>query len=1103
VIKKIFALLVFILLVPCVRAQQTGNIVGTVKDASGADIPNVTVKLTNTGTTTARTVITNEHGEYNASALTIGPYSISAESPGFQKLERTGVTLTVASTLNVDLVLQVGSESTTVDVSTIVSQLQSQSGVVSSLVDSKQMVDLPLASRNFTDLVLLTPGAHTGTASNLAEGGSAYSIRGGANFSVNGTLAAGNSYIVDGLYDRNQWLNTLVIVPIVDSIAEYRVMTSNFNAEYGEAAGAVTTVTTKSGTNQIHGAVWEFLRNNVLNANSYFAKQAGQSRPAYHRNVFGANIGAPIWKDHTFIFGDYQGIRQSQPVPSNSTILTPAQVAMVETGNFGALTTQLYNPYAPLVVVNGKSQRQAFTNNNISAYLDPAAVKLASLIPAPNFSSLTSPYNYFIQPASTLTDDQFDVRIDQNVGNADRLFLKYSFDRPLQFVPGSIYPNASAGINVGPFLSSGGSGEYQTTAETQSGTIGYSHVFSPSLLLEAHTGVLRWFANIMPSDQSVNSATATGIPGINYNALSGGLPSITITNFSQLGDNNTYPEDSRITTFQYDADIIKTKGTHTIKAGALFLRQRLNGFSSFPVRGSFDFNGQFTSQVGATSTAATALADFAIGAEDTGTRNILEGEFGMRSSQYAVYVQDSWRVTDRVTLEYGLRYDVTTPPYENHNHWANLNTTTGTLLVAGLNGNSRSLRNTDYNTLGPRLGVAYTVDNSRKTVVRGGFGMSYVDTLVGGAQLYKNLPYFFAQTVSTSSTLPPPTTLSAGFPTPVAPDPNNTAAISTGSPTAWNFNTRETGVIQYSAGVQRQVRSDIIAEVSYVGTRSEHILINSININQAQPGTAAVATRRPYYTINPNLVNIGYRTSGGDAHYDSLQAHMEKRLSGGINFGLSYTYAKYLADAGNPNGGGGNTDYQNDQCISCNYGSTPDDFRHTLVFNHEFELPFGTGRRYLNHGFVSYLAGPWNFSGIWTYYSGGHFTATYASNTSNQSGGGTQRPNRIANGNLPSGSRTLNHWFDTTAFVAAPAYTFGNSGTGILVGPDYFNVNLTLERNLLVLKRYTIDLRGEMFNAFNRANFANPASSIGSTTAGVISSTSAARIGQVALKITF
>ncbi len=1089
--------LVIVLLPYALQAQQTSTLVGVVSDSTGAVVPDASVLLVNTATDFQRTVVTNAQGQYTAASVPAGSYRIAVEKAGFQKLERESITLPSAATVNVDLTLLVGSNAETVTVNEAASLIQSQSGVVSSLVDSKQMVALPLATRNFTDLVLLTPGAHTGSASNLAEGGSAYSIRGGANFSVNGSIAAANSYLIDGIYDRNQWLNTLVMVPVVDSIQEYRVMTSNFNAEYGEAAGAITTVSTKSGSNQIHGTVWEFLRNDQMNANSYFAKQNGVRRAPYRRNTFGATIGGPIVRNHTFSFGDYQGIRQSTPQTYTTTIPTLAQRQMVRTGNFAGLGTQIYNPYST-TTTGSTTTRTPFANNQIpTSLLDPAAVKLVDLLPAPTNSNTTN--NYTITPALTQDTDQFDVRIDQNLNASDRLFFKYSFDQTKQVTPGTIRTADSGVATVGPYIGTGGNGT-RTPVRTQSGTLGYSHVFTPATLLEAHAAIVRWRAEVTPVGAAYAAATALGIPGINYNALSGGLPGFTISNFSVLGDTSSYPENSYVTTFQYDGDVIHTAGRHTIKAGFLFLRHRFNGFSAFPVRGTYDFNGQFTRQIGSTS-AASSLADFALGATDAANRNILTGEFGMRTFQLAPYIQDSWRATDRLTIEYGARYEVSAPPYEVHNHWANFDVASGLLRVARLNGNGRRLRNFDLNTFSPRVGLAYGLDAQKKTVLRAGFGMSFVDTLAGGAQLYKNLPYYFAQVIATDSAGAPATRLSDGFSTPVAPDPNNTAAISTGSPTAWDVNLRQTGVFQYSLGVQREIRPDVIADISYVGTRSEHLLINSLNLNQSRPGTGPQNIRRPYYTINPNLVNVAYRTAAGDASYNSLQVHVEKRTTKGLNFGASYTYAKYLSDAGNPNGGG-NGDIQDHRCIRCNWGSTPDDFRHTFVFNHVYELPFGKDRRYLSYGPLAQIVGPWNLSGVWSLHSGSPFTVFYGSNVSNSSGGGTQRPDRIGSGRLASG-RTTSRYFDTSSFGAPALYSFGNSGTGILRGPGCFNVDLTLERQFVLTERVRADLRGESFNTFNRANFNNPNATIGTTTAGVISSTQSPRVLQVALKVSF
>jgi len=1106
--KKLFAVIFLLSISVAAIAQQTGNILGTVRDTTGAVVPDATVTLTNASTQFSRTLHSNASGEYVGSSLPIGNYTVTVEAQGFRKLERSGITLTTANSLTLDLDLTMGSTSETIEVTAQASLLQSQSGTVSSLVDSKQVVNLPLATRNFTDLVLLTPGAHQGTASNLGEGGSAYSIRGGANFSVNGTTAATNSYLIDGIYDRNQWLNTLVIVPIVDSIQEYRVLTSSFTAEVGESAGAVTLVSTKNGTNQFHGAAWEFLRNDRLNANQYFAKQAGLARPKYNRNVFGGNVGGPIFRDRTFFFADYQGIRQHTPVTQTTTIPTQAMVNMVKTGDFSSAPVTIYNP-STTTTVGGASTRTPYAANNLSADLDPAAVKLVSLIPLPTNGNAIN--NYTITPNSLLRDNQFDVRVDQSLLRSDRLFFKYAYDRASQTLPGTMYPNPAANIPVGPYFSTGANG-YTTDALAHSGTVGYSHVFSANTLVELHAAIVRWNADVAPVNIDVPAATNLGIPGINRDPYSGGLPAFTVSTFSPLGDNSTWPEISHITTFQYDGNLTHTLGNHTLKAGLLFLRHRFNGFSAFPVRGTFDFNGQYTRPNNATNVTATqlpyyALADLALGAMDSASRNILTGSFGMRLFQLAPFVQDTWRATDRLTLDYGVRWEISAPPYEVHNHWANLNLKTGLLEIAGLNGNGRRLRNFDLKTISPRLGLAYTLDGSRKTVLRAGFGMSYVETLAGGAQLYKNLPYYFAQNITTTVDTAPTSFLRNGLPAPVPPDPNNVSAISTGSPTVWDPNTRQTGVTQFNLGIQRELRKDVILDVSYVGTVSHHLLVNNLNLNQSRPGPGAQGPRRPFYTVNPNLVNVAYRAGIADANYNSLQVHAEKRTSGGLNFGVSYTYSKYLTNYGNPNpagtNSGGNNDVQDSSCLRCNYGpATGDDLRHNLVANEVYELPFGPKRRFLNHGVIAHIAGPWSVSSVWSLHSGSPFTVFYSSNTSNSAGGGTQRPNRIGKGKLSSG-RTINHWFDTAAFAAPAQYTFGNSGTGILTGPGYFNMDMTLERHILLGDRYDLNLRGEAFNTFNRANFNNPSATIGSPTAGAISSTQAARILQIAVKLSF
>jgi Carboxypeptidase regulatory-like domain len=1081
--------------VSLLHAQDTATIVGTVTDQSGAFVAGAKVTLVNQATQFTRSVETSATGQYVASSIPTGNYEITVLNAGFKQLKRSGVELTAASTLTVDLQLSLGAETQTVAVFGTAPLLQEQTADVSALVDSRQMTALPLVSRDFTDLVLLTPGAHIGSATNLAQGSSGYSMRGGGDYSINGAIAGGNSYLVDGIFDRNLWLNTLVMVPIVDSIQEYRVMTSNYSAQYGEAAGAVTEVDTKSGTNEFHGDVWEFLRNDKLNANNYFNNLNNAARPAFHRNQFGGTFGGPILRNKAFFFVDYEGIRASQPQTFTSSLPTVAQQQMVATGNFAAFGTTIYNPYSTSTV-GGTTVRNAFPGNQIPAsLLDPAAGRIIQLLPAPTSSKAAN--NYVFNAPSHQQTDQFDVRIDENLGASDHLFVRYGYDKSNFVTPGIVPSPANSPVPIGPYVSTNASGTTEPLFN-QSATVGYTKVAGTKFVSDSHLGLVRWHAEITPLGASFNTAAALGIPGINFNQHSGGLPAFTISGLTEIGDNSTYPEDSAITSIQLDSTLTAILGSHTIKLGVVAIRHWFNGFSAFPTRGTFDFNGQFTRQIGS-STSTTALADFALGAMDTASRNSLVGTFGMRFWQLAPFVQDSWRATDRLTLNAGIRWDIDAPPYEAHNHWANLNVATGQLEVAGVNGNSRRLRNFDLETFGPRLGLAYAVTSDRKTIIRSGFGLSFVYTDAGGAQLYKNLPYYVAQTVTTNTNSAPTQTLSQGLPLPVPP---SGAALSVGSPQSWNMNLKQSLIASWSLGVQRQLTSNLMLDVTYLGTRGDRLLINSVNLNQAVPGAAATALRRPYYSINPNLVNVPYLTSWGQSKYQALQAHLEQRLSSGLTFGASYTYAAYFSDAGNPNGGG-NSDYQNDQCIACNWGPTPDDYKHVLSVNHAYELPFGVGRKYVNHGPVAYIVAGWDINGIWSAYSGGRFTAILGTNVSNQSGGGDQRPNRIGRGTLPSGQQNINHWFNIADFVAPAQYTFGNSGTGILTGPSYFDADLGLHRTFRITERFRLTYRAEWFNSFNHANFNNPNATIGTAPAGTISGTQPARIIQMALKLAF
>jgi opacity protein-like surface antigen len=1092
--KILFALLLALSCASEIQAQAlSGTIVGTVSDQSGSVIPGANVRLVNDATQFTRIAVTNAEGQYVAYSVPTGIYTITVEQAGFQKLVRSGVRLTAADTLTIDLQLTLGSVEQTVQVTAETPLLQAQSAVVSSLVTNQQMVEMPLNGRTFTALLKLSPGAYTGSSANLAN--SPYSMRGDVNISVNGSSAQNNSYLVDGMVNRNLWLSTLIMVPTVDSIQEVRMLTSNYSAEYGAAAGAITIVQTKSGTNQLHGSAYEFLRNNKLDANSFFNNRSGVARPAFQRNEFGGTIGGPIRRDRTFFFGDYQGIRLRQPRSVVATIPTLAQRAMVTTGDFSNAGFTIYDPEN---VIN--NQRQPFPGNKIPANrLDPAAVKLMSLLPTPTSSVATR--NFVFNPKLTQRTDQFDVRLDQNLGSSDRFFFKFSYDDTNQVQPGSLPSPANAGIPISPFLSADGTNSAITVPlKNWSITLNYTKVLNTKMVNEARMGVVRWNQYILPLGNEFKTADAIGIKGININDKSGGLPSMNITGFQVLGDNSTYPENSQTASIQYEDILSMNLGSHTVKFGGMYIRHRFNGFSAFPTRGDFAFNGQFTRQIGA-STSATALADFALGATSAINRNILVGTFGMRNWSLAAFADDTWRMTNRLTWNYGLRYELIAPPYEVHDRWANFRVDTARLEIAGKNGASRRLRNFDKNNFAPRMGLTYMLTEDRKTVLRAGSGFSYVEAGQGGGQLYKNLPFFYSQVLATDQNARPPYKLSDGIPTPIPPNQNDLVALSSGSPNAWDYDLKAAKAMQWSIGVQREVITNLLVDVSYVGTRTIGLIAN-LNLNQSVPGAGAQGPRRPYFSINPNVSNVTYRTNYGDSKYHSLQTRVEKRAEQGLTLSLSYTWSHYTSNGANINGGG-NGPPQDIRCLRCEWGSTPDDRRHIFVLSHVYELPFGSGRRWVNKGALGYFVGNWNLSGIWSLASGEHFTPTLAAAVSNSAGGGGDRPNRIRDGNLSESERSIDRWFDLGAFVAPAQFTFGNAGRGILVGPGNYNVDLGLHRNFRLTEQWRMNLRWEMFNAFNRANFGLPNSAIGGPTAGQISTTAPARIMQLALKLSF
>ena len=1075
----------------------SGTVGGKVSDNTGAVVPDVTVTITNEGTGFTRTVTTNQSGQYVAEFFPIGRIRIVARKSGFNTLERRGAELTAADVLTVDLQLAIGNVQQSVEVTAEASLLQTQTQAVSSLVTNQQITEMPLNQRLFTQVLQLMPGQSSATPN--PQAGGTYGGLASTAYSIDGAQSVNSMYLLDGLYNKNAWIETIAISPPVDGLQEVRVMAGTYSAEFGNAAGAVTLAYSKSGGNEIHGTAYEFLQNTVLNANTFFNNASGIPRTQTHKNQYGATVGGPIRRNKTFFFADYQGEQIHTPNAATQTIPTVALRNDILTGNFSNLGTQIYNPYTLVAGPNGTQVRAPFPGNIIpQSLLDPVVPKLLALVPLPQNGAPTRNYTY--SPTATTAQNQYDIRGDQNLLKSDRFFFKFSKDDSTGLAPGTLPAVQGTGVPIGPYIGGGGQ---NIAFRNWSATATYDRVIGANIVNETRVGALRWFLNIIPPDSAFNTAAALGIPGININPNAGGLPGYAITGYATIGDSGTYPEYSRFLTFQYEDVLTVVRGSHTLKFGGEFIRHRQDGFSGYPTRGSYTFNGQFTSPIGSPSSAA-ALADFALGTPNVITRAELPGTFGLRKWYASGFVQDSWRVTNALTLNIGLRYDLNDPGSEEHNRQSNFNVATGQLVLPGqVSGLPNTLRYPDTNNFGPRLGVAWEIN--AKTVIRAGFGITYYEDDNIGNQLYKNLPFYFNQAYSYSASSPPGLTVAQGLPAPVAPALTDKTALSGGNPMAYDFHLKSEKMLQWSFGFQRQISSAIALEVAYVGTRGEDLLAG-VDYNQAFPGPGALQQRRPLcvYGINCLVGDIRYATNLGDSHYNSLQSHMTMRSWHGLNSSVSYTWAHFLSDIGALTVG---STTMNARCYRCEMASDPSDRKHVLVLNHVYELPFGRGHQWLTTGIAGQVVGNWQIDGIWSVMSGTPVSATLATGVSNtaSSGTGAERPNCAAgiNANLPSGSRTINDWFNLNAFSIPQAYTFGNCGPYIIRGPNYFNIDTGIHRNFRITERVNLTLRAEMFNTLNHVNFSNPNAQIGGPTAGQISATQPARTVQVAGRVIF
>lgn len=1047
-----------------IAVAQTARISGAVSDSTQAIVPGATVTVIKVDSNDARVAVSNASGQYNVPFLPSGRYSLRCELPGFQTVLREGIVLETDQEVRVDFTLRAGQRTEEVVVlGTPV--LASETSSVGQLVTGQTITDLPLNGRNFLQLARLATGVLEAPAGDRAAEGGA--------FVANGARSVLNSFMLDGV-DNNarivdqQNSSNVVSQPSVDALAEFSIQTNNFSAEYGQAAGAIVNATIRSGTNRFHGRGFEFLRNDAFDARNPFAPPT--ERKALNRHQFGGTLGGPVWKDRAFFFVSWETTSERRGEDYLQTVPTAAERAgdFTDFRNAQGHVGVIHDPATTRPNPSGTGFiRSPFPANRIPAdRLNRTARALIEMLPMPNLPNRVG--NYAVTRDATRLRHQMDARVDHSFSTSSKLYMRYSLTDRGDEVPGPYDP---------PLI---GTTFFQQAAKDQRAhnlAIGQTQVFGSSRVNEIRIGYNRIRDNLFPfvTDAFPSDFGFGGIPKV---AGVTGLPRISIGGLSNIGEATFLPNFKISEVAQAGDTFSFLKGRHAFKTGAnyRFIRSFFN--ISDTERGSFNFSGGFTQDPQARSGTGSGLADFLLGIPASAAlSNGLTGD--IRYHYAAAYLQDDWRVNQRLTLNLGVRYELFTQPYERNGNQANLllpeykliytnnNVPSGippqftTSVPEGVS--ASSLMRVDTNNFAPRLGFAYKLDMA--TVLRGGAGIFYGDHPIIGAsgRLPANPPYRVNVNFATDS-ITPIVTLDAGFPADVLA-PSFSPFLSFN---AWDPDAPQAEAYHWNLAAQHEFPWFVV-EAGYTGSRGEKLSVN-YNPNAPLPGPGSVASRRP----NPQFGNIGGVKYNGKSDYHAGHIRVDRRLSDGISVIGHYTYAKSI-DLGGATFVAGDSVYRDPRNIEIDRSLSSFDVRHNMVLSYIWDIPIGRGRRIdLENAWLNAIVGGWQFNGLSTARSGTPFTPVLSFNPAQS---GHARPNRIGDGNLPRGERTVERWFDTSAFAAATPFNFGNAGRNILIGPGFFNTDFGLFKRFLfdrLGRRNEIQLRLEAFNVFNQPHYQTP-----------------------------
>jgi hypothetical protein len=1112
--------------------SYTGTIIGTLKDSSGAVIPRATVTITNQQTDRPETTTTDLEGRYTSVPLPPGEYRVEASLQGFRGAVRRDVVVQVNATVVIDFALEVGELTDQVEVRADATRLETTTGTVGKVVDNRRILELPLNTRNVYSLIYLTPGVAGSIGNNYNSMG----------YTVNGARPTMMDTVIDGVTASFPTVNGFTgisVFPSVDAIQEFKVLGANYPAEYGRSLGSVLNVVYKSGTNAFHGSGYEFFRDSAFDANNFFAKRAGQPLGDFTRSQFGGVAGGPIRRGRTFYMTSFEGLRERRHAQTTTTVPTLAQ----RQGDFSQTFAQsgqlirIFDPFTTRPNPSGSGFiRDQFAGNIIPANrIDPVALQVLNYYPLPNQpgNPVTGAQNYFASGSAQLNVDNYDGRVDHQLSDNQKGFLRYSY-RKTHSAPAIFFPEDIAIAQ----------GRVNEQNRAHNFVADYNRTISNSTVLSARLGFARTLY-IFDNQGLGFPPSSLGLPAsIDANVDRLMFPRFGVSGMVTLGGN-----DHRFNAFMSyttAASLTKVRGAHTWKAGFEGRMLRVNVWEARSA-GTFNFRQNETQGPNPTTSSSTAGFAFASLLLGTGQPNAVLIQnwknVAANSFYWAGYAQDDWRVNSRLTLNLGVRYDLDVPRTERFNRMNYFDPEArspladivpafpdlkGGVVFVGVDGRSRYQYNWDTNNIAPRLGLSYQVDP--KTVVRAGYGHIFGPSNQGAQGTVG--PFGFRTEnlwVTSIDGITPLNTLRNPFPNGFRPSPGASEGLLTqvganlqaplqDTPSPWT--------IQYNVNVQRELPWALFVEIGYVGTRGYDLARNSesgISLNQLDPRYMSLGSQLNQQVPNPfyGIVNNGVLTqptasrgqllrpypqftdiiplysSGAKSRYHALQTTMRKRLSQGLMFEGSYTFARAREIP---------LSHQNSYNIEASWALASYDIRHRFVISYLYELPFGRGRRFASNAapLVNAIIGGWQFNGITTLQSGTPLAVT-ASNTAGIFGARTQ-PNNNGNDPRLDGpvSERLNRYFDTSVYSQPAAFTFGNEPnfSSVLRAHGVRNFDLSMFKNLALRPSVTLQFRVEALNAFNRVQFSGPNTSVTSSSFGVISGqANAPRQLQFALKL--